>query len=347
MSQRRMIHAQIWHSEQVGKLSPLARVLYIGMVTLADDEGRLKGHPAYLRAQVFPYDDILNADVEKAREEIIEAGLIEIYIVDQSQYIQHPNWEKYQTLRADRIQASRLPDPPNAVTAFKTLKEVDGATEPLRVIIAKRDKGCRYCGEPFKSNTPTKFIIEHVIPVKQGGKTNKENCVLACQSCNTIKGNRTPEEAKMPLLPIPLNTLNEDSGEPPQIAAESRLSKDKISKVKKRKDNLRRKSTAIKETTKTDGATINQLLELFKPINPSYARLYANTTQRKALDRLTVLNGVERMTVIIKDVLPITNRKKYYPTITTPMQLEDRLATLASKIEQDRDMSHKGKQIIE
>ena len=45
--------------------------------------------------------------------------------------------------------------------------------------------------------------MDHVKPKKQGGKDSWENLVAACQTCNRKKGNRTPDEAKMPLKRIP------------------------------------------------------------------------------------------------------------------------------------------------
>lgn len=59
---------------------------------------------------------------------------------------------------------------------------------------------CQYCG-----NKPgLKYLsIDHVIPVSKGGVTNWENCVVACVRCNTRKGNRTPEQANMPLSTDP------------------------------------------------------------------------------------------------------------------------------------------------
>jgi 5-methylcytosine-specific restriction endonuclease McrA len=59
---------------------------------------------------------------------------------------------------------------------------------------------CQYCGgRPGLKQ----LSIDHVIPVSRGGETTWENCVVACVRCNTRKGNRTPEQAKMPLLSQP------------------------------------------------------------------------------------------------------------------------------------------------
>jgi len=47
---------------------------------------------------------------------------------------------------------------------------------------------CQYCNSPF---TRTNLTLDHVIPLSLGGKTNWENIVAACRTCNSKKGNRT------------------------------------------------------------------------------------------------------------------------------------------------------------
>ncbi|MEN3041095.1 MAG: HNH endonuclease [Bacteroidia bacterium] len=53
---------------------------------------------------------------------------------------------------------------------------------------------CAYCG------TSHHLTIDHVIPRSQGGESTWENLVTACEPCNRRKGNRTPQQAGMPLL---------------------------------------------------------------------------------------------------------------------------------------------------
>jgi 5-methylcytosine-specific restriction endonuclease McrA len=65
--------------------------------------------------------------------------------------------------------------------------------------IIKRDRHCcQYCGSRSKPLT-----VDHVIPKERNGQDRWENLVAACVDCNTKKGNRTPEEANMPLLTVP------------------------------------------------------------------------------------------------------------------------------------------------
>jgi hypothetical protein len=59
---------------------------------------------------------------------------------------------------------------------------------------------CAYCGVTYRAGELTS---EHVHPQSKGGKTSWTNLVTACKPCNMRKGNRTPEQAKMPLLYVP------------------------------------------------------------------------------------------------------------------------------------------------
>ncbi|MDZ7269213.1 MAG: HNH endonuclease [candidate division KSB1 bacterium] len=65
--------------------------------------------------------------------------------------------------------------------------------------IIKRDNGrCQYCG-----TTQRPLTVDHVVPKNRGGEDSWENLVCACVACNNRKGNRTPEEARMPMLRKP------------------------------------------------------------------------------------------------------------------------------------------------
>lgn len=111
-----MIYAKIWTSEQFGKISDKAKLLYIGMITLADDDGRLRGNPLYLRSQIFTYNDMPLDEVKQLRDEIVSTGLINVYTVDNFEYIEHPKWEEYQTIRKDLYSPSSLPPRHASVT---------------------------------------------------------------------------------------------------------------------------------------------------------------------------------------------------------------------------------------
>lgn len=72
---------------------------------------------------------------------------------------------------------------------------------------------------------------------------------------------------------------------------------------------------------------INPLIEIFKEVNPSYERLYANKNQRAAIERMIKKMGIEKLEAIIK-FLPKSNSYKHAPKITTPYVLEAKLGDL-------------------
>ncbi len=70
-----------------------------------------------------------------------------------------------------------------------------------RPMLFARDRHvCAYCGQVFRESELT---ADHVTPESRGGAWSWENLVSACRYCNGRKANRTPEEAKMPLLYVP------------------------------------------------------------------------------------------------------------------------------------------------
>lgn len=62
----------------------------------------------------------------------------------------------------------------------------------------KRDGNqCQYCG------STKDLTLDHVLPKSRGGQSTWTNLATACQKCNSIKGDKTPEEAEMPLAKVP------------------------------------------------------------------------------------------------------------------------------------------------
>jgi len=58
----------------------------------------------------------------------------------------------------------------------------------------KRDNfQCGYCG------SQKNLTIDHVIPKSRGGSNGWNNLVTCCSRCNSLKGDKTPEDAGMKL----------------------------------------------------------------------------------------------------------------------------------------------------
>lgn len=88
-------------------------------------------------------------------------------------------------------------------------------------------------------------------------------------------------------------------------------------------------------------AEIAELIKSFETVNPACQRYYGNTTQRLACENLIKNFGFERVKTIIEKTLPKTNTLEFFPTITTPLQLWEKWASLETSIRK-----HKNKQDV-
>lgn len=108
MARKRMIDPAIWQSQDFSRLSMLAKLVFIGLFSNADDEGRGRATAAYVKSMVFPYDGKLRVtDIDKSLDEIAANMSITFYTCDGNEYYSLDNWSKWQ--KVDKPQPSKLP----------------------------------------------------------------------------------------------------------------------------------------------------------------------------------------------------------------------------------------------
>ncbi|MCG6537019.1 MAG: hypothetical protein L7F78_20515, partial [Syntrophales bacterium LBB04] len=56
MARSRILKPEFWSDEKLATVPREARLTFAGLWTCSDDYGVTKGHPAWLKAQIFPYD---------------------------------------------------------------------------------------------------------------------------------------------------------------------------------------------------------------------------------------------------------------------------------------------------
>lgn len=128
MARARNIKPSFFLNEDIVELPCEARLLFIGMWTLADREGRLENRPKKIKMSLFPADDI---NVSEQLSSISKYGFIELYNVDGTDVIQIKNFVKHQTphgLEKD----SELPDRNGIYTVhFRNTKNKTVTGKPL------------------------------------------------------------------------------------------------------------------------------------------------------------------------------------------------------------------------
>jgi hypothetical protein len=96
MPTRRMIEPAIWQSESMGRLTIRQRLMFIGMFSNADDQGRLRASAPVIRSMIFPFDDITIDDIENDIKAIESEGCVLLYGQNGSRFAQLINWWIYQ-----------------------------------------------------------------------------------------------------------------------------------------------------------------------------------------------------------------------------------------------------------
>lgn len=106
MSRSRIIKPCLWINEDLAELSIPARYLFPALWCHADREGRLEYRPKKLKAEIFPYDNLL---IEKLVVELHDGGFITVYSKNDNLYIQITNFVKHQRPHPNET-ASNLPE---------------------------------------------------------------------------------------------------------------------------------------------------------------------------------------------------------------------------------------------
>ncbi len=111
MARKRMIAPSMWESESFSDLSDFSKLVFISLISHADDEGRGKAKAATVTNVTFPNDENRRvADVKKALSEIALKMSVQFYSVDGREYYAMTNWLDYQKI--DKPTKSKLPPPP-------------------------------------------------------------------------------------------------------------------------------------------------------------------------------------------------------------------------------------------
>lgn len=108
MPRARNIKPSFFKNEILGEGDPLLGLLFIGLWTLADREGRLEDRPKRIKAEIFPYRESL--DVNGYLTELASLGFIHRYTVENTAYIQVVNFLKHQSPHRTE-KASEIPGP--------------------------------------------------------------------------------------------------------------------------------------------------------------------------------------------------------------------------------------------
>lgn len=117
MARARNIKPGFFKNEDLVELPFATRLLFVGLWTLADREGRLEDRPKRIKMEIFPADDV---DIEESLNELVAAGFITRYTVGADRYIEVVAFTKHQHPH-QKEPASTIPKP-----GASPVRELDG-----------------------------------------------------------------------------------------------------------------------------------------------------------------------------------------------------------------------------
>ena len=108
MARARNIKPQFFTNDELSELPPLARLLFIGLWTIADFKGCFEYKPKRLKVQLLPYDD---CDIEQLVSALDKSRFISIYSVQGQTFGKVLNFNKHQNPhKNEKEKGSDIPD---------------------------------------------------------------------------------------------------------------------------------------------------------------------------------------------------------------------------------------------
>ncbi|WP_378955409.1 HNH endonuclease [Pelosinus sp. sgz500959] len=177
MARARNIKPGFFTNDELAECEPLARLLFAGLWTISDREGRLEDRPKRIKAEILPFD---NCNVDELLSSLHEQGFITRYFIESIDYIQITNFVRHQN-----------PHPKEAASTIPAMPgHIDSGCIPYYVpptqrqrIFSRDNFKCQKC------DSTERLSIDHIIPRSKGGTNEDSNLQTLCIYCNSGKGN--------------------------------------------------------------------------------------------------------------------------------------------------------------
>ena len=147
MARSRILKPEFWSDEKLALVPREARLAFAGLWTCSDDYGVTKGHPAWLKSQIFPYDtDLTLTQFQQWLADLERIGVIDPFTADGEAFFYIRNFSEHQ--KVDRPSKMRNPPCPRVILA----KPSRVSREPLAAY-------SRECSDETETETETETEI--------------------------------------------------------------------------------------------------------------------------------------------------------------------------------------------
>ncbi len=108
MASKRCLPTRFFKDADIMNVSKEGQLILVGLVLLADDEGRELAHPRLLSREI----DYPPEQIEAALQELVENDLVLLYQAGKHRYYSLTRWNQWQSLSSQKITLSKYPAPP-------------------------------------------------------------------------------------------------------------------------------------------------------------------------------------------------------------------------------------------
>lgn len=148
MARSRILKPEFWSDEKLALVPREARLTFAGLWTCSDDYGVTKGHPAWLKAQLFPYDvELPLTEFQEWLADLERIGVIDPFTADGESFFYIRNFSDHQ--KVDRPSKMRNPPCPRDILA-----------RPSRVYRESLATVSRECIDETETETETETEIQ-------------------------------------------------------------------------------------------------------------------------------------------------------------------------------------------
>ncbi len=158
MARSRNIKPGFFRNEQLAECSFAARLLFAGLWTLADRDGRLEFRPKRIKADLFPFDAV---EIPELAVELHGQKLIEMYEVDGQAYLSIPGFQKHQRPHPK--------EPPSVIPQLPAAQTTSGKAVEKHGEPRKETAGCAF---PSSNPHPSNPLIPSTEAVEKHGRGN-------------------------------------------------------------------------------------------------------------------------------------------------------------------------------
>lgn len=165
----RMLNPEFWLDEELASIPFEARLLYQGLWGLCDDHhATFPNRPMWIKAQIFPYDDV---DMEYCLSILEKQGKIIKFEVDEQEYFWIKNFQKYQYIK--NKSKPKYPQYPNAGEYYPSTTPVQDREEER-----EREREIKRKREEREISSPTP-VLPHTLALSLDDFNDLSDIVVA------------------------------------------------------------------------------------------------------------------------------------------------------------------------